>query len=79
MKNSKPVIGCSYKDSKNEFSIIIVGKVVDGVFTILDQSQIYCFPGDDRNPDSKFRKKIAELSKKWDAEVLDIRKSFRHL
>jgi len=79
MKNSKPVIGCSFSDTPHEYSVIIVGEVREGVFHVLDQAQMFCKPMDDRKPDSEFRKKIAELSKKWNAEILDTRKSFRHL
>lgn len=79
MENSKPVIGCSYSDSKNEYSVIIVGEVRDGMFFILEEAQMFCKPMDDRKPDSEFRKKISELAKKWNAEVLGTRKSFRHL
>jgi len=79
MENYKPVIGCSFSDTPYEYSVIIVGEVREGLFYILDEAQMFCKPGDDRKPDSEFRKKIAELSKKWNAEILDTKKSFRHL
>lgn len=79
MQNSKPVIGCSFSDASHEYSVIVAGEVREGMFFILEEAQMFCKPLDDRKPDSEFRKKIAELAKKWDAEILDTKKSFRHL
>jgi len=79
MENSKPVIGCSFSDTPHEYSVIIVGEVREGVFFILEEAQMFCKPMDDRKPDSEFRKKISELAKKWNAEVLGTSKSFRNM
>lgn len=77
MENSKPVIGCDF--NVNGITSIVVEKVVDGIFTILESKEIHCKRGDDTNKDSEFRKFVSELAKKYNAEVLGTRKSFRHL
>lgn len=77
MKNSKPVIGSDF--NSDGITYIVVGQVVDGVFTILESKEMSCKRGDDTNKDSEFRRFVSELAKKWNAEVLGTNKSFRHL
>lgn len=77
MENSKLVIGCDF--STDGPTSIVVGKVIDGVFTILDSKEMNCKKGDDTNKDSEFRKSILEFAKYYNAEILDTKKSFRHL
>ncbi len=77
IENSKLVIGCDF--NVDGITSIVVGKVVDGVFTILESKEMNCKRGDDTNKDSEFRKFVSELAKKWNAEILGTNKSFRHL
>lgn len=77
MENSKPVIGADF--NSDGITNIVVGQVIDGVFTILESKEINCKRGDDTNKDSEFRKFVSEFAKKWDAEILGTNKSFRHL
>ncbi len=77
MENSKPVIGADF--NSDGITCIVVGQVVDGVFTILESKEMNCKRGDDTNKDSEFRRFVSELAKKWNAEVLGTNKSFRHL
>ncbi|MES2864105.1 MAG: hypothetical protein V4666_08305 [Bacteroidota bacterium] len=77
MENSKPVIGSDF--NSDGITCIVVGQVVDGVFTILESKEMNCKRGDDTNKDSEFRRFVSELAKKWNAEILGTNKSFRKL